>query len=360
MKKELLIASALVGSLGVVGAANAADYTLSGHHRVGVMGADTNSTDASNDDSRQSTFSVALSQMTDGGTTISTGFDLSEEALGLDPSGLTFAFNSGYTLDLIEAGAAGNTHLASIPSGGGEMAVTAGTVSNAPTTLTFASSTDDVGFEFHTAGDAFGVKGLKAGISASFNGDVATTTTSHATEASYSVGASYVTTTAGDDTTITVGGGWYQAESNNTVANYEEQAFAISGSAVTGNLTIGVGFADGTDMGLATSAAKVDGDSDSYAIADASVLKAGVSYVSGKMTMNLGMTSGEGNDTADVAAVQSGANDSYENVNASVTYAVADGVTATVGYADISRSDDGQAVTANSGNSWYIGAQLSF
>ena len=159
MKKELLIASALVGSLGLAGVAEAASATMSGHNRVGVVGKDAdNATNGStNASSRQSTFSVSLSETTDGGVGISTGFDLSEEAQTLDQSGITLTFTSGAKLDLIEAGNAANTHLASVPGASGEMGISAATDTNAPTTLTFASGGDNVGFEFHTAADAFGV-----------------------------------------------------------------------------------------------------------------------------------------------------------------------------------------------------------
>ena len=80
MKKELLIASALVGSLGLAGVAEAASATMSGHNRVGVVGkdADSSTNGSTNASSRQSTFSVSLSETTDGGIGISTGFDLSE------------------------------------------------------------------------------------------------------------------------------------------------------------------------------------------------------------------------------------------------------------------------------------------
>ena len=40
MKKELLIASALVGSLGLAGVVEAASATMSGHQRVGVTGSE--------------------------------------------------------------------------------------------------------------------------------------------------------------------------------------------------------------------------------------------------------------------------------------------------------------------------------
>ena len=209
MKKELLIASALVGSLGLAGVAEAASATMSGHNRVGVKGTDAdNATNGStNASSRQSTFSVSLSETTDGGIGISTGFDLSEEAQTLDQSGITLTFTSGAKLDLIEAGNSANTHLASVPGASGEMGITTATDTNAPTTLTFASGGDNVGFEFHTAADAFGVEGLKASVSFNDNSDAANTTTAHTDAGMMSVGASYVTTAG--DTTVTIGGGLY-------------------------------------------------------------------------------------------------------------------------------------------------------
>jgi len=84
MKKELLIASALVGSMGVASVAEAVTATFSGNHRTGVTfssptgGTDTNAV------SNQSSFSVALSEVTDGGTTVASSFMLQNEGGGLD------------------------------------------------------------------------------------------------------------------------------------------------------------------------------------------------------------------------------------------------------------------------------------
>jgi hypothetical protein len=361
MKKELLIASALVGSLGLAGVAEAASASMSGHQRVGVVGSDLdNATNGStNAASRQSTFSVSISETTDSGIGISTGFDLAEEgssAATVDPKGLTLTFTSGASLDLIEAGNSATTHVATIPSGSGEMSVTAATDTNAPTTITFADAGDTVGFEFHTAADAFGVEGLKASVSYSSNGDAANTTGDHTDAGMMSLGASYVSTAG--DSTVTLGIGAYQGSTTSTTSLYETEAIVVSASAVTGNLTIGVGYADGTIVGDA-GANGVDGDADGYAITGASVLKAGAKYVSGDMTFNVGVTDGEGND-GDLAAAVSGSSDSYNSTNASIAYAVASGVTATLGYADISRDDDGATSSDASGSSWYIGATVSF
>ena len=358
MKKELLIASALVGSLGLAGVAEAASATMSGHNRVGVVGKDAdNATNGStNASSRQSTFSVSLSETTDGGIGISTGFDLSEEAQTLDQSGITLTFTSGAKLDLIEAGNAANTHLASVPGASGEMGISAATDTNAPTTLTFASGGDNVGFEFHTAADAFGVDGLKASVSFSDNTDAANTTDTHSSAGMMSVGASYVTTAG--DSTVTIGGGLYQGSTTSTTSLYENEGYAVALSAVTGDLTVGVGFADGTKVGTG-SATAVDGDSTGYAITGASVVKAGAKYVSGDITFAVGVTAGEGND-GDIAAAVSGSDDSYDATSASISYAVASGVTAVLGWTDVSRDDDGAAASDSSGSSWYVGATVSF
>jgi hypothetical protein len=360
MKKELLIASALVGSLGLAGVAEAASATMSGHQRVGVQGMDVDSADSTNSANRQSSFSVSISETTDSGITISTGFDLAEEgsgtAQGVDASGLTLTFTSGAKLDLIEAGNAATSHVASIPSGGGETSVTAGTTSNAPTTITFADSGDNVGFEFHTPADAFGVDGLKASISFSSNSDASNSTGVHTDAGAYSVGASYVSTAG--DSTVTIGGGMYQGSTTATDSLDDTEGFVISASAVTGNLTIGLGYADGTDMGTG-STTNVDGEATAWTVTNATVVKAGAKYVSGDMTLSIGVTDGSGNDGAAEAAV-TGSDDSYNKTSASVDYAVASGVTATVGYAAIQRGDDGVNVTANSGSSWYVGALVSF
>ena len=355
MKKELLIASALVGSLGLAGVAEAASATMSGHNRVGIKGTDAdNATNGStNASSRQSTFSVSLSETTDGGIGISTGFDLSEETQTLDQSGITLTFTSGAKLDLIEAGNAANTHIATVPGASGEMGISAATDTNAPTTLTFASGGDNVGFEFHTAADAFGVEGLKASVSFSDNSDAANTTGAHTDAGMMSVGASYVTTAG--DSTVTIGGGLYQGSTTSTTSLYEDEGYVVSISAVTGDLTVGLGYADGTNV----FDSNVENNANGNAVTGASVLKAGAKYVSGDITFAVGVTSGEGND-GDHASAVSGSNDSHDATSASISYAVASGVTAVLGWTDVSRDDDGAAASDASGSSWYVGATVSF
>ena len=72
MKKELLIASALVGSVGLAGVAEAASMSFSGNHRVGVAGSDSNATAAAvKASSIQSSLAVSVSETTDAGIKIS-------------------------------------------------------------------------------------------------------------------------------------------------------------------------------------------------------------------------------------------------------------------------------------------------
>jgi len=352
MKKELLLASALVGTVGISGIAQAADFSWSGHTRNGVTWSDTDEAgDATMTGNQQSSLSIALSQVTDGGTTIATGFDITNENdEDTDSSGLTLTFNSGVKLDVIEAGAAYATHLASVPSAAGEQGIGGSSTMAAPTGLDYANSNDLVGFELHSAADAFGVDGLKLGVSASFNGDAAATTSAHAMENSFSVGASYVTTAG--DSTVTIGGGFFQGDTVATAATSDTQSTAMSVSAVTGDLTVGLGYASGAYL-------KGNGVLDEQ-VTGVDIMTAGVKYVSGDLTFNLGFASGEGTDEVLGTAATAAAADSYEQTAASVGYTIASGVSATIGYSDRSRSTENTAAPSDSGTSWYIGADVSF
>jgi len=353
MKKELLIASALTASLGMAGVAEAATATMAGNARSGVAGSDVDSTtDATYASSQQASLTFSLSETTDSGIKISTGFNIQDEntsdAGASSASGLTLTFTDGSTLDLVEAGNAYGGFLASVPSAGGETGVTGTTDNSAPSGLDFADTSDNVGFDWRSAADAFGIEGLKVGVSAAFGDDGDASTTSTA-ETSYSVGVSYATTAG--DSTVTIGGGFINAsDSNTSTLNDKADSVAISGTAVTGNLTVGVGYASGSTVKTrSASAVEVD---------NASVMTAGVKYVSGDITFNIGMADGEAKDGAINA---NGANtDTYESLGASIDYAVASGVTATLGYLDESSADEGSSASANSGSSWYIGANVSF
>jgi len=359
MKKQLLVATALATSLGVAGVAHAIDPTFSGHLRNGVEGEDK---DSSSDETyaakQQASFAVAISQTTDSGIKISGSFDLSNESDGsTDPSGLTLTFTDGSKLDLIEAGSAYGTHLASVPGATGEQGVSSGTSNNAPSGLTYASANDSVGFEWHSAADFAGVEGLKAGVSAGFGDDGDATTTSTA-ENSYSVGLSYVTTAG--DTTITVGGGYMSADdSNASTQNDKANSSAVALSAVTGNLTVGAGFAGGDFVKSDAANTASTAGSAAMEIDDVSVTTIGAKYVSGDITFAVGIADGDADDKA-INTTTDSANDAYESTNASVSYAVAPGVSAIVGFKDSTSTDEGSNQTANSGSAWYVGALISF
>ena len=355
MKKELLIASALVGTLGVAGVAQAASATMSGKTRVGVVWKDTDgAADATMGGHQQSSFSVSLSETTDGGIGISTGFDLTDENDGAtDNSGLTLTFTSGAKLDLIEAGSAYASHLASVPGASGEQGIGGSTGQNAPTGLDYADANDTVGFELHTAADAFGVEGLKGSVSASFNGDAAAVTSAHVVENAFSVGASYVTTAG--DSTVTIGGGIYSADSLASATSSDASSTAFSISAVTGNLTVGAGYASGDYFAGQTGTA----DGTDMEVKGVSVTTAGAKYVSGDMTFSVGYANGEGEDE-DLGTAADGEADTYEQTAGSVDYVVAPGVTATLGFSDRARSDEATNDSSHGGTSWYIGANVSF
>jgi len=359
MKKELLVATALATTLGVAGVAEAASATFSGHLRNGVKG---KSLDNTSDDTygaaQQAGFAVSVSETTDSGIKISGSFDLSNESDGsTDPSGLTLTFTDGSKLDLIEAGSAYGTHLASVPGATGEIGITKDSNNHAPTGLTYASSNDSVGFEWHSAADFAGVEGLKAGISAGFGDDGDATSTSTA-ENSYSVGLSYVTSAG--DTTVTVGGGYMNADdSSGSTLNDKANSTAIALSAVTGNLTVGVGYAGGDYV--ASNAANTGSTAANAAmeIDDVSVTSMGASYVSGDITFAVNRADGDGDDKA-IAATASSANDGYEATTASISYTVAPGVSAIIGWSDGTSTNEGTQVNASSGSSWYVGALVSF
>ena len=351
------MASALVASFGYAGVAEAASASYSGHVRAGVEGQDLDSSSNDTVAAKQlGKFSISLSETTDSGIKISTGFDLTDESDGsTDTSGITLTFNSGAKLDLIEAGNAATSQLATVPGASGEQGIGISTGNAAPTALSYGDTSDAVGFEWHSADDAFGADGLKFGVSGSYNDDVAantSSTSSNATTQAFSVGASYVSDAG--DTTVTIGGGIYQAEGSNTTAAKDTSSTgAIAISAVTGDLTVGVGYASGDYVD--TQGASGVG----YDVGSASFTTAGIKYVSGDITFAVGISSGEGIDQT-MGSVASGSADSWEKTAASVDYAVADGVTATLGYATETSANNGTSTTSNSGDAWYIGATVSF
>jgi len=358
MKKELLIASALVSTMGVASVAEAVTYTMSGNHRAGVVGSSVDS--AAGDTtavSNQSSFTVSLEETTDNGMTISSSFMLANEAVdtGLGTAGITLAFTDGSSLDLLNAGNAAATHDVSIPGSAGEEGLTITTTNNAPTGLDFFGAATALGLEWHSAPD-FVSDGLSISVSWSTDDGAANSATAIA-KSHAAIGATYVYDAG--ETDITVGAGYSETDYGKTGAAMtdDENGFHIGFSAVTGEenvLTIAAGFGDGSSVeddgtvGNGNASTQNDGD----------VVRAGVSYVIEDITIAVGVTAGEANDSDTIGTAGATA-DNHDVTDASVSYAVASGVTAILGYTNQQSKDEGQADTSD-GSSWYIGANLSF
>ena len=348
MKKELLIASALVGSVGLAGVAEAASMTISGSHKVGVAGSDSNATAAAvKASSIQSFLAVSVSETTDSGIKISSGFTfLNEGTHATNASGLTLTFTDGSKLDLVGAGNASGSHDIAPPSGGGELGITYLSANSAPGGVDFATSSDGVGFEYHSAADAMGVTGLKFGVSASFN-EEATTAASGAFDTGYGVGVTYVTTAG--DTSVTVGAGYAAADYIGTSLTKDEAGGHIGISAVTGDLTVAAAYGSGDTVRVSTMVVQKDSEA----------TEVGVKYVSGDMTFSVGYLTSSSTDEA-YGTAGTGVKDEKTHTSASIDYVIASGVTGTIGYRDQEGTDEGTVQTEASGSSWYIGANISF
>jgi predicted porin len=349
MKKELLMASALVSTLGAASVAQAVTATYSGSLKIGAefdspeTGVDTQTV------LDQSNFSVSLSETTDGGTTISSSFDMLDEGTpeGDDDNAIKLTFTDGSALELLNAGSALGTHDVAIPGAAGEQGVAGTTTNSAPTGLDFAAPATKLGVEWHSAAD-FLMDGLK--LSASYGTDTgAAKAATSRVESAWGVGATYVTSAG--DTALTIGGGISGSEVAvlQTQSAADDGGFTIGVSAVTGDLTVAVGFADGDTTAGVASNTNIQRDSD--------VLKAGVSYVSGDITMALGVVSGTSTDN--IFGGTDTLTDSHDEMNASVTYAVASGVSAVLGYTNVDQNDEGVSDDTG-GSSWYVGATMSF
>jgi hypothetical protein len=347
MKKELLMGTALVSTLGAASVAEAVSATYSGNHQVGMEfdspsgGTDTNAQKNDNN------FTVSLSETTDGGMTISSSFKLMDEnaAAGDTDAGFTLAFTDGSKLDLINAGNASGSHAVSIPSSAGAEGVTVTSSNVAPTGLDFQTASTVFGVEYHSAAD-FLTDGLKISVSASTDSGAAAINT-YRTDSHYAIGATYVSDLG--DTAITLGAGISQSDGSKreTAVVSDTNGTHIGLSAVTGNLTVAVGFADGEVAGVS------DNGSDEYT---GDVVAAGIKYVSGDLTFNVGFANGSATDNT--IGSTGGNADSTDETSASVSYVVASGVTAILGYSVVEGEDDG--VATDDGSAWYIGANMSF
>lgn len=348
MKKELLIASALVGSVGLAGVAQGASMSLSGSHSVGVVGQDTDGTAAATKAGDQQSFlSASVSETTDSGLKISSGFTvLNEGSPSNNPSGLTLTFTDGSSLDLVKAGNASGSHDIAPPAGGGETGIADTSANSAPGGIDFVGSADQVGFEYHSAADAFGITGLKFGVSAAFN-DEAAAAASGAFDTGYGVGVTYVTSAG--DTSITVGAGYAAADYIGTDLNKDEAGGHMGISAVTGDLTVAAAYGSGDTVRTTTNVVQKDSEA----------TEMGVSYVSGDLTFKVGYLTSNSVDEA-YGTAGSGVKDEKKATSASIDYVIASGVTGTIGYKDQESKNEAAVLTAHSGSSWYIGANISF
>jgi len=354
MKKELLMATALVSTLGAASVAQAVTATMSGSWKAGAEfdspenGVDTqNVVDLSN-------FSVSLSETTDAGTTISSSFGVIDEGasdIGDDDNSIKLTFTDGSAVEVLNAGSALGTHDIAVPSGSGEMGVAGTTTNNAPTDLDFMAGSTALGVEWHSAAD-FLADGLKMSASYSTDSGAAKGLTSRV-ENSWGLGATYVTSAG--DTAVTVGAGFAGADVANsgTQATGGKEGFTIGVSAVTGDLTVAFGYADGDSFDPIDTVGGQTANQD----VSGSVTKAGISYVTGDITLAVGATSGTATDVNYGTAPTT--DDAKDTLSGSVTYAVASGVSAVVGYVTEDHQDNG-ASDDTGGSSWYVGATMSF
>ncbi len=347
MKKELLMGTALVSTLGAASVAEAVTATMSGNHQTGMeFDSPTSGTDT-NAQINDNNFTVSLSETTDGGMTISSSFKVMDENTKEDyDAGFTLAFTDGSKLDVLNAGNASGSHAVSIPSSAGAEGVTVTSTNSAPTGLDFMTASTALGVEYHSVSD-FLADGLKMSFSASTDSGAAASST-YRTDSHVALGATYVTDLG--DSAVTIGGGWSGSDGSKTgtaAITNDPGGIHVGVSAVTGDLTVAVGFADGDTTAGDATANEVAGE----------VVKAGVKYVSGDLTFNVGVASGSSKDGAIGTAGTT--EDSKDVTSASISYAVASGVTAILGYTDVDSSDEGSNDTTD-GSAWYIGANMSF
>jgi hypothetical protein len=346
MKKELLLASALVSTMGVASVAEAVTATMSGAHMTGLQGNDTDAADATIAQDTTSDFSVSLSETTDGGVGIASSFMLANENAGLHTAGLTLTFTDGSKLDVINAGNAAKSHDISVPGSAGSPGVTVDTTNNAQTGLDFFGEATAIGVEWHSAAD-FMADGLK--VSASISADDGTAAGGTAAlESSWGLGATYVTSAG--DTALTIGAGLADSEYKDSGQDVEgSNGFHVGLSAVTGDLTVAAGYANGDKI-------RVDPE---VAIFDNTVTSIGVKYVTGDVTLSAGFSTAEGDDNTSALTTAGGSDDTKDTTSLGISYAVAAGVTANLGWKDIDAQNDGSADTTG-GSSWYVGATMSF
>ena len=314
--------------------------SMSGNHQIGF----TNDATGENVATTGTTVSYSLDMITDGGIGISTGFNLVNNGYGdgVD-EGLTLTFTDGSKLDLIEAGNAAKTHSVKTPGRDGIQGTAGDIGNNVPSGLDFGEVNNSVGFEYHSAADAFGIDGLTVGASASKD-----SSTKPAKEdndgGGFAIGATYVTTMG--NTEVTFGTAFSKQDKYLAAADASpasDTGMHVGFSAVTGDLTFGVGYSDGERV--KKTAAEVD----------STMITAGVQYVSGDITYIIGLVKTDEETTPPTGAQTTVTSDT---TNLEISYAVTEGVT---GYLQVNNQDNKAADgTSTDGTSWYVGATVSF
>jgi hypothetical protein len=355
MKKELLLATTIAGvALGAT-SASAVTSTMSGNHRVGLLDVDkdsSNATTGTTNDNIKSSFSVSLEETLDSGTTIAGAFSMMSEG-GIfnytGASGLTLTFTDGSSLELVKAGDAHKDHDVAVPGASGEMSIAAGSSNSAAGGIDGVGGSNNVGFAWHSAADVGGVDGLSASFSYSNGDETNVSGATVAIDSSISAGVTYVTTQG--DTTVTIGAGLHSASDNNDTTDTDTSVYHVGAVAVNGDLTVGAGVGAG-EYGH-------DKADDHQEVDEWQSTEIGVSYVSGDFTLTASYSDSESIDAAS-GSTPSGSSDELSKAAISVDYAVASGVTTTLGFLSQEAKDEGTKKDTSSGTSWYIGTNLSF
>jgi hypothetical protein len=355
MKKELLLATTIAGVTLAATAASAVTASYSGNHRVGVIDKDLDSDTAGTGDTNtdiESSFTVSLEETLDSGTTIAGAFSIMSESAAFNytgATGLTLTFTDGSSLELLSAGNASLDNDVAIPGGSGEMAIAVNSSNTANIGIDGVGASNGVGLAWHSADDVGGIEGLSVDVSYS-NGDETTISGQTVnTDSSMSAGLTYVTTSG--DTTVTVGFGVLEASDDNDTSNTDTSTYHIGAVAVNGDLTVGVGVGAGDYSD--------DMADDHQEVNDWESMEVGVSYVSGDLTFTASHATAEAVDTG-TGITPTGTADDAERTKISIDYAVASGVTTTIGYMSQEAGDEGTKNDTSSGSSWYIGTNLSF
>jgi len=355
MKKELLLATTVAGiALGAT-SAFAVTSSFSGNHRVGLLDVDndanTATTGTTNTDV-ESSFTVSLEETLDSGTKIAGAFSMMSESAAFNytgASGITLTFTDGSSLELLSAGSASKDHDVAVPGASGEMSIATNSSNSAAMGIDGAGGQNAVSLAWHSAADFGGIDGFSASISYSNGDETSVSGATVAIDSSMSAGVTYVTDQP--DTTVTIGAGIIEASDNNSTSLTDTSVWHLGAVAVNGDLTVGAGIGAG-DFGQ-------DKADDHQEVYDWEAIEAGISYVSGDLTFTASYGSAEATDVGSGAA-SSGSADSVEKTAMSIDYAVASGVTTTIGYMSQDGEDEGSKNDTSSGSSWYIGTNLSF